>query len=138
MAEEADSAYKNVDMVADVSDKVGIATKVARLVPLAVVNGQISRNQRLSKNQIRLRYSGFIVFTTQFLGLITGLIFTLLLTRSMTASQFGIWTNIFDYTPYFIIFSGILPFWATRFTARAKRAPQKPASQANYLLHWFP
>jgi tRNA-splicing ligase RtcB len=39
LAEEADLAYKNVDMVADVSDKVGIATKVARLVPLAVVKG---------------------------------------------------------------------------------------------------
>jgi tRNA-splicing ligase RtcB (3'-phosphate/5'-hydroxy nucleic acid ligase) len=39
LAEEADPAYKNVDMVADVSDKVGIATKVARLVPIAVVKG---------------------------------------------------------------------------------------------------
>jgi tRNA-splicing ligase RtcB len=39
LAEEADAAYKNVDVVADVSDRVGIATKVARLVPLAVVKG---------------------------------------------------------------------------------------------------
>jgi tRNA-splicing ligase RtcB len=39
LAEEADPAYKNVDVVADVSDKVGIATKVARLIPLAVVKG---------------------------------------------------------------------------------------------------
>jgi tRNA-splicing ligase RtcB len=39
LAEEADPAYKNVDMVVDVSDKVGIATKVARLTPLAVVKG---------------------------------------------------------------------------------------------------
>ncbi len=39
LAEEADLAYKNVDVVADVSDKVGIATKVARLVPIAVVKG---------------------------------------------------------------------------------------------------
>ncbi len=39
LAEEADSAYKNVDVVADVSDKLGIATKVARLVPIAVVKG---------------------------------------------------------------------------------------------------
>jgi tRNA-splicing ligase RtcB len=39
LAEEADSAYKNVDVVADVSDKVGIATKVARLVPIAVIKG---------------------------------------------------------------------------------------------------
>jgi tRNA-splicing ligase RtcB len=39
LAEEADAAYKNVDVVADVSDQVGIATKVARLVPLAVIKG---------------------------------------------------------------------------------------------------
>lgn len=39
LAEEADAAYKNVDVVVDVSDKVGIATKVARFVPLAVVKG---------------------------------------------------------------------------------------------------
>jgi tRNA-splicing ligase RtcB len=39
LAEEADGAYKNVDVVADVSDRLGIATKVARLVPLAVVKG---------------------------------------------------------------------------------------------------
>jgi tRNA-splicing ligase RtcB len=39
LAEEADPAYKSVDRVVEVSDKVGIATKVARLVPLAVVKG---------------------------------------------------------------------------------------------------
>ena len=39
LAEEADAAYKNVDVVADVSDNLGIATKVARLVPLAVIKG---------------------------------------------------------------------------------------------------
>jgi tRNA-splicing ligase RtcB len=39
LAEEADPAYKDVDVVAEVSDQVGIATKVARLVPLAVVKG---------------------------------------------------------------------------------------------------
>jgi tRNA-splicing ligase RtcB len=39
LAEEADPAYKNVDLVVSVSDKLGIATKVARFVPLAVVKG---------------------------------------------------------------------------------------------------
>ena len=39
LAEEADSAYKNVDNVVEVSDKVGIATRVVRLVPLGVVKG---------------------------------------------------------------------------------------------------
>ncbi|XES77090.1 MAG: RtcB family protein [Candidatus Bathyarchaeia archaeon] len=39
LAEEADPAYKNVDVVAEVSDGAGIATKVARMIPLAVVKG---------------------------------------------------------------------------------------------------
>jgi tRNA-splicing ligase RtcB len=39
VAEEAPAAYKNVDEVAEVSHEVGIATKVARLVPLGVVKG---------------------------------------------------------------------------------------------------
>jgi len=39
LAEEADPAYKNVDRVAEVSDEIGIATKVVRLVPISVVKG---------------------------------------------------------------------------------------------------
>lgn len=39
LAEEADPSYKNVDIVVEVSDKIGIATKVVRFVPLAVVKG---------------------------------------------------------------------------------------------------
>ena len=74
----------------------------------------------MSKNNLRLRYSGLIIFTTQLLGVVTGLIFTLLLTRSTSPDEFGTWTNIFDYTPYFIILSGVLPFWITRYTARDK------------------
>ena len=39
IVEETPTAYKDVDMVADISTKLGIATKVARLVPLGVVKG---------------------------------------------------------------------------------------------------
>ncbi|MEM2110720.1 MAG: RtcB family protein, partial [Candidatus Bathyarchaeia archaeon] len=39
LAEEADPAYKDVDRIAEVSHAVGIATKVARLIPIAVVKG---------------------------------------------------------------------------------------------------
>jgi len=39
VAEEAPAAYKDVDQVAEVSHEVGIATKVARLVPIGVVKG---------------------------------------------------------------------------------------------------
>ncbi|MDA4130224.1 MAG: RtcB family protein [Thaumarchaeota archaeon] len=39
VVEEAPGAYKDVDMVAEVSDRVGIGTKVVRLTPVAVVKG---------------------------------------------------------------------------------------------------
>jgi len=39
VSEEAPEAYKDVDIVAEVSDKVGIATKVVRVVPIGVVKG---------------------------------------------------------------------------------------------------
>lgn len=39
LAEEASIAYKDVDSVVDVVDKVGIAKKVARLKPVAVIKG---------------------------------------------------------------------------------------------------
>jgi tRNA-splicing ligase RtcB len=39
LVEETPEAYKDVDMVADISHNVGIATKVVRLVPLGVIKG---------------------------------------------------------------------------------------------------
>ncbi len=39
LLEETPSAYKDVDKVVEVSDSLGIATKVARLVPVGVVKG---------------------------------------------------------------------------------------------------
>ncbi len=39
VSEEAPGAYKDVDRVVEVSHEVGIATKVARLVPIGVSKG---------------------------------------------------------------------------------------------------
>ena len=39
VVEEAPQAYKDVDSVIDVSHQLGIATKVARLVPVGVIKG---------------------------------------------------------------------------------------------------
>ena len=88
----------------------------------------------MSKKELRLQYSGFIIFSSQLLGVVTGLIFTLLLTRSMHPYQYGIWTNIFDYIVYFTLFSGLLPFWATRFVARGKEGAAKTSSLAQLIL----
>jgi len=39
IAEEAPSVYKNSDDVVDVVDRLGIAQKVARLIPIGVIKG---------------------------------------------------------------------------------------------------
>ncbi|HXG14134.1 MAG TPA: RtcB family protein [Candidatus Nitrosotenuis sp.] len=39
VVEEAPQVYKDVDTIADISDALGIATKVARLVPIGVIKG---------------------------------------------------------------------------------------------------
>lgn len=39
MVEETPEAYKDVDAVANVSHELGIATKVAKLVPIGVIKG---------------------------------------------------------------------------------------------------
>jgi tRNA-splicing ligase RtcB (3'-phosphate/5'-hydroxy nucleic acid ligase) len=39
LAEEKPEAYKDIDVVADISEQAGLARKVARLVPLGVVKG---------------------------------------------------------------------------------------------------
>jgi O-antigen/teichoic acid export membrane protein len=86
------------------------------------------------KNEIRVQYSGFIIFASQILSVATGLVFTLLLTRNMNTAEFGIWTNIFDYTSYFALFSGVLPFWATRFMARDKEGTVKTSTIAQLSI----
>lgn len=88
----------------------------------------------MSKDEIRVQYAGFIVFAAQILSVVTGIVFTLLLTRNMTEQQFGIWSNIFDLTAYFTILSGLLPFWATRFVARGKEGAIKTGLFANLVL----
>ncbi len=89
---------------------------------------------KVDKKQLRLQYSGFIIFTAQILSVITGLAYTLLITRTMTTDQYGTWTNIFDYTAYFLIFSTFIPFWATRFVARGKEGSVKTSTIANLVI----
>ena len=88
----------------------------------------------LDKKELRLQYSGFIIFTAQILSVITGLAYTLLITRSMNTAQYGTWTNIFDYTGYFLIFASFIPFWATRFVARGKEGAIKTSTIANLVI----
>lgn len=88
----------------------------------------------MKKDEIRLQYSGFVVFAAQMLSIITGLVFTLLLTRNMTKQEYGIWANIFDLIGYFLLLSGVFPFWTMRFVARQKQGAAKTGFLANLFV----
>lgn len=91
-------------------------------------------NSEETSKDLRLQYSGYVIFVIQIFSVVTGLVFTLLLTRNMNSDQYGIWTNIFDYIGYFTLFSGVLPFWATRFVARGKAGTVKTNALAQLCI----
>jgi O-antigen/teichoic acid export membrane protein len=90
----------------------------------------------LAKNEIRVQYSGVIIFASKILSIATGLIFNLLLIRSLEnpEAQFGVWSNIFDLTMYFTLLATALPFWTTRFVAREKEGAIKTGLIANLII----
>ena len=75
-----------------------------------------------------------MIFAAQLLSVVTGLVFTLLLTRNMTKQEYGIWANVFDLIGYFLLFSGLFPFWTMRFVARRKDGAAKTGVLANLLV----
>ncbi|MDH5734455.1 MAG: hypothetical protein OEY88_11850, partial [Candidatus Bathyarchaeota archaeon] len=86
------------------------------------------------KSEIRLRYSGFILFTSKLLSVATGLAFVLMITRSVSKEEFGIWGNITDVFSYFVLLATILPFWTTRFVAREHAGSAKTGLIANIFI----
>jgi O-antigen/teichoic acid export membrane protein len=88
----------------------------------------------VDKTEVRVRYAGFVVFAAQILGLVTGLIFTLLLTRNMSPAEFGTWSFISSLMALFVLPSALFPFWATRFMARGKEGAPKTALSANLVF----
>jgi O-antigen/teichoic acid export membrane protein len=86
------------------------------------------------KSDIRLKYSGLIVFVSYLISVATGFAFILMITRNVSTEEFGIWGNINDLRNYFILLSGVVPFWATRFIAREHAGSAKTALIANIFI----
>lgn len=83
---------------------------------------------------IRVQYSGLIIFGTKLASVVTGMMFTLLITRNVTKHDFGIWANVFDLLAYFTILATAIPFWTTRFVARGKEGATKTGFIANLAI----
>jgi len=86
------------------------------------------------KSEIRLKYSGFIVFASRLLSVATGIAFVLMITRTISETEFGIWGNISDVLSYFAILTTIFPFWTTRFVAREHAGSAKTGVVANISI----
>lgn len=76
-------------------------------------------------SSVRLKFPGMIFFVSNFYSLFTGLAFTVIVTRSLTVNEFGLWSMISQYIAYTAIpLSSIASFWIVRYVARGfKQAP---------------
>jgi O-antigen/teichoic acid export membrane protein len=67
---------------------------------------------------IHFRRTGLVVFSARLLSVATGLAFLLMLTRSLTPTDFGLWEFIVDLVAFSSYPAGLIAFWATRKIAR--------------------
>ena len=69
-------------------------------------------------SEIRVTFSGLISFAVGIGSLVTGLIFTLIVTRRLTPEEFGEWGLIGALTGYVLMFNPLISYWNTREIAR--------------------
>ena len=71
-------------------------------------------------SSIRVTYSGLIAFVFSILSVITGIIFTLIVTRRLQPEEFGVWSIVGSMIGYFLIAEPIISYWTTRQIARGE------------------
>ena len=69
-------------------------------------------------SSIRVTYSGLISFLVGISSILTGTIFTLIVTRQLTVEEFGTWGLIGSIIGYVLLLESSIFFWITRETAR--------------------
>ena len=84
-------------------------------------------------SSIRVTYSGLISFLIGFISLITGLVFTVIFTRSLSPEEFGTWGIIGTLTGYVILTNPLISYWVTREIARGEESG-KTAIQTSFLF----
>jgi len=89
----------------------------------------------VTKKEIRLQYTGFMVFAAKMLSVATGFIFQLMIARAVAEPrEYDTWFNINDVLAYFTLLAGVLPFWTMRFEARGKEGAAKTGILANLSI----
>jgi O-antigen/teichoic acid export membrane protein len=82
---------------------------------------------------VRVTYSGLISFFVSIIGVITGTIFVVIVTRQLSPEDFGLWTLIGSLVSYVTIVNPIVTYWTTRHIARGENVG-KTALSTNVLF----
>ena len=90
----------------------------------------------VAKQDIRLQYSGFVIFAAKMISVITGLMFQFMVAWYTLGrpGEYDIWFNINDVLAYFTILVGVAPFWVMRFVARGKEGASKTGFVTNLAV----
>jgi O-antigen/teichoic acid export membrane protein len=67
---------------------------------------------------LKPRTTGLIVFTSRIISIFTGLLFLIMVTRSLTPTSFGLWEFLLDVVTFATLPAGLFTYWATREVAR--------------------
>jgi hypothetical protein len=70
---------------------------------------------------VRLRYTGLVAYSVSLTTMLTGLLFTVLITRRLSPEELGVWRYIGALINYFVVPAWLMGFWITRMTARGLR-----------------
>ena len=90
----------------------------------------------MAGKEIRLQYTGYVIFAAKIISVVTGLIFQFMLARAIATEspEYAIWGNINTVLPYFTLLAGIVPFWVLRSVARKKEGAIKTGLTINLLF----
>ena len=72
-------------------------------------------------SKVKLRLSGGLAFAANLVGYLTGFIFTVLITRRLSAEEFGVWALISSLIVYSLIPYDLVGSWIMRDAARGKK-----------------
>ncbi len=82
-------------------------------------------------SNIRVTYSGLISLFIRFFSILTGLAFTLIVTRQLTQEEFGTWGLISGVIIYATIINPIINYWSTREIARGEKSGKTALSTSS-------
>jgi hypothetical protein len=108
---------------------------IAKNTLLQIASEQI-KGVPVARKEIRLQYSGYVIFAAKLISVATGLIFQFMLARAIAkdSPEYAIWGNINTVLPYFTLLAGIVPFWVMRCVTRGKEGATKTGLTVNLLF----